>query len=155
MEDGGDGDLHGGPIYTVGHENIAPPPLAGHRHCIVRCRRRSRVEPDRLVSFVDFAPTMCSLAGVKPPEWMQGHAFAGKFQEPPQPFIYGFRGRMDERRDVVQQRARADRERQAVRLDFVGGPHYSIVLTGEPLMTGASVVQNATRAVRGKSRPPP
>lgn len=57
---------------------------------------------DRLVSFVDFAPTMCSLAGVKPPEWMQGHAFAGKFQEPPQPFIYGFRGRMDERRDVVR-----------------------------------------------------
>ncbi|MBI5775174.1 MAG: sulfatase-like hydrolase/transferase [Verrucomicrobia bacterium] len=57
---------------------------------------------DRLVSFVDFAPTLCSLAGVKPPAEMQGHAFAGKFQEAPQPFIYGFRGRMDERRDVVR-----------------------------------------------------
>ena len=57
---------------------------------------------DRLVSFVDFAPTMCSLVGVKPPEWMQGHAFLGKFIEAPQPFIYGFRGRMDERYDLVR-----------------------------------------------------
>ena len=35
---------------------------------------------DRLVSFVDLAPTLLSLAGVTPPEWMQGHAFAGKFR---------------------------------------------------------------------------
>src|SRR5262245_3925665 len=57
---------------------------------------------DRLVSFVDFAPTMLSLAGNQPPEWMQGHAFAGKFATQPQPFIYGFRGRMDERYDLVR-----------------------------------------------------
>jgi uncharacterized sulfatase len=57
---------------------------------------------DRLVSFVDFAPTLLSLAGVKPPEWMQGHAFLGKHITPPQPFIYGFRGRMDERYDLVR-----------------------------------------------------
>lgn len=57
---------------------------------------------DRLVSFVDFAPTMCSLAGIKPPEWMQGHAFLGKFIAPPQPYVYGFRGRMDERYDLVR-----------------------------------------------------
>ena len=57
---------------------------------------------DRLISFVDFAPTLLSLAGLQPPEWMHGHAIAGKFQEAPQPFIYGFRGRMDERPDVVR-----------------------------------------------------
>ncbi|MEI6645659.1 MAG: sulfatase-like hydrolase/transferase [bacterium] len=57
---------------------------------------------DRLVSFVDLAPTLLSLAEIKPPEWMHGHAFAGKFQESPQPFIYGFRGRMDERTDIVR-----------------------------------------------------
>lgn len=57
---------------------------------------------DRLVSFVDFAPTVLSLAGIKPPEWMQGHAFLGPFAEPPQPFVYGFRGRMDERNDLVR-----------------------------------------------------
>ncbi len=56
---------------------------------------------DRLVSFVDLAPTVLSLAGIKPPEWMQGNAFAGPHQSQPQPFIYGQRGRMDERMDLV------------------------------------------------------
>ena len=57
---------------------------------------------DRLVSFVDLAPTVLSLAGVKPPEWMQGHAFAGPYQSEPQPFLFGERGRMDERMDLVR-----------------------------------------------------
>ena len=33
---------------------------------------------DRLVSFVDLAPTMLSIAGIKPPEYHQGQAFMGK-----------------------------------------------------------------------------
>ena len=57
---------------------------------------------DRLVSFVDLAPTLLSLAGLQPPATMQGHAFAGPFQVRPQPFLYGFRGRMDERSDLVR-----------------------------------------------------
>ena len=57
---------------------------------------------DRLVSFVDLAPTVLSLAGVKPPAWMQGHAFAGIHQSQPQPFLFGERGRMDERMDMVR-----------------------------------------------------
>ncbi|MEN9575017.1 MAG: hypothetical protein RL514_2872 [Verrucomicrobiota bacterium] len=57
---------------------------------------------DRLISFVDFAPTVLSLAGIEPPKWMQGHAFAGKFTAPMQPFVFGFRGRMDERIDCVR-----------------------------------------------------
>jgi arylsulfatase A-like enzyme len=57
---------------------------------------------DRLVSFVDFAPTVLSLAGVKPPEWMQGRAFLGKFIATPNEFLHGFRGRMDERYDLVR-----------------------------------------------------
>ncbi|MFN0079335.1 MAG: sulfatase-like hydrolase/transferase [Prosthecobacter sp.] len=60
------------------------------------------VKSDRLVSFVDLAPTLLSIIGVQPPEWMQGHAFAGLNQTEPQPFIYGFRGRMDERIDTVR-----------------------------------------------------
>jgi len=60
------------------------------------------VKSDRLVSFVDLAPTLLSIIGVQPPEWMQGYAFAGKFQTEPQPFVYGFRGRMDERYDCVR-----------------------------------------------------
>src|SRR5262249_50071303 len=56
----------------------------------------------RLVSFVDFAPTVLSLAGIEPPDWMQGQAFLGRFQAPPQPYLFGFRGRMDERFDLVR-----------------------------------------------------
>ncbi len=59
-------------------------------------------ETDRPVSFVDFAPTMLSLAGIEPPQWMQGHAFLGPYATPKQPYIYGFRGRMDERLDLVR-----------------------------------------------------
>ena len=55
---------------------------------------------DRLVSFVDYAPTILSLAGIQPPEWMQGYAFAGRFIAPAQPYVYGFRGRMDERGEL-------------------------------------------------------
>lgn len=57
---------------------------------------------ERLVSFVDFAPTVLSLAGVRPPEWMQGYAFLGRYIATPQPFLFGFRGRMDERDDLVR-----------------------------------------------------
>lgn len=57
---------------------------------------------DRLVSFVDLAPTMLSLAGIPPPDWMQGRAFLGEFQETGPEYVFGFRGRMDERYDMVR-----------------------------------------------------
>lgn len=57
---------------------------------------------DRLVCFADLAPTMLSMAGIVPPAWMQGQAFAGRYQTAPQAFIYGFRGRMDESYDLIR-----------------------------------------------------
>ena len=57
---------------------------------------------ERLVSFVDFAPTMLSLAGIRPPTHFQGHAFMGDYEAPPQPYLFGFRDRMDERYDMVR-----------------------------------------------------
>jgi arylsulfatase A-like enzyme len=57
---------------------------------------------DRLVSFVDFAPTVLSLAGVEPPAWVQGRAFLGKHAAPPPAVLFGGRGRMDERNDLVR-----------------------------------------------------
>jgi len=57
---------------------------------------------DRLVGFIDLAPTTLSIAGMKPPSHMQGHAFMGKHAAPEQPYSYGFRGRMDERYDMVR-----------------------------------------------------
>lgn len=57
---------------------------------------------DRLVGFIDLAPTLLSLIGSKPPAHMQGHAFMGAHEADPQPFLFGFRGRMDERIDMVR-----------------------------------------------------
>jgi len=57
---------------------------------------------DRMVAFVDLAPTLLSLVGIEPPQWMQGQAFMGKHEAAPRPYNYGFRGRMDERYDMVR-----------------------------------------------------
>ncbi|MCK5206647.1 MAG: sulfatase-like hydrolase/transferase, partial [Cyclobacteriaceae bacterium] len=57
---------------------------------------------DRLVSFVDLAPTMLSLVGVEVPEYMQGKAFLGDQQTQPREYVHLFRGRMDERIDMVR-----------------------------------------------------
>ena len=57
---------------------------------------------DRLVSFVDFAPTVLSLAGVEIPPHMQGHAFLGPKSEQPREYIYAIRDRMAERFDTVR-----------------------------------------------------
>ena len=54
------------------------------------------------VHFVDFAPTVLSLAGVKKPAYMQGHAFAGKAKEAPNEFVFCTRDRMDERYDMMR-----------------------------------------------------
>jgi arylsulfatase A-like enzyme len=56
----------------------------------------------RMVSFVDLAPTLLSIVGIKPPKWMQGRAFAGKYVTRPPEYMYGFRGRMDERYDMTR-----------------------------------------------------
>lgn len=55
---------------------------------------------DRLVSFIDFAPTVLSLAGIKIPDYLPGKAFLGKQVQQPHEYIYSFRGRMDERIDM-------------------------------------------------------
>jgi len=57
---------------------------------------------DNRVGFVDLAPTLLSIAGKKTPVHMQGHAFMGKHQTSNQEYGYGFRGRMDERYDMVR-----------------------------------------------------
>jgi arylsulfatase A-like enzyme len=56
----------------------------------------------RLISFVDVAPSLLSLAAIKPPEPMQGQAFLGKYGVEPRQYVHGFRGRMDERIDCVR-----------------------------------------------------
>jgi N-sulfoglucosamine sulfohydrolase len=57
---------------------------------------------DRLVSFVDFGPTVLSLANVKIPAHMQGKPFLGDAAVAPREFVHGFRDRMDERYDLLR-----------------------------------------------------
>jgi uncharacterized sulfatase len=59
-------------------------------------------ESRRLVGFVDLAPTVLSLAGIKPPSFMQGRAFAGPHAQAPREYLFGQRARMDERYDLVR-----------------------------------------------------
>jgi uncharacterized sulfatase len=54
----------------------------------------------RLVSFVDLAPTMLSLAGVRPPDYLQGRAFLGDYVTEDPEHMFAFRDRMDERYDL-------------------------------------------------------
>ncbi|QOV90809.1 sulfatase-like hydrolase/transferase [Humisphaera borealis] len=57
---------------------------------------------DRPVSFVDLAPTLFSIASIAVPDWIQGKAFAGGKVVEPRQYVFGFRGRMDERTDMVR-----------------------------------------------------
>lgn len=57
---------------------------------------------DDLVSFVDFAPTVLALAGVEPPDHMQGQILLGDDAAPPRKYIHAARDRMDERYDIIR-----------------------------------------------------
>jgi len=57
---------------------------------------------DRLVSFVDFAPTLLSLAGVPIPEHFQGTAFLGPKAGPARQYVFGARDRVDEAFDTAR-----------------------------------------------------
>ncbi|MDQ3844673.1 MAG: sulfatase [Bacteroidota bacterium] len=58
---------------------------------------------DELISGVDFAPTVLSLAGVPIPKYMQGQAFLGTQKaKAPRKYVYAARDRMDERYDRVR-----------------------------------------------------
>jgi N-sulfoglucosamine sulfohydrolase len=60
----------------------------------------SGVATDRIVTFLDFAPTLLSLVGIEPPKHMQGTAFLGRYAGPENRYGFSFRGRMDERIDL-------------------------------------------------------
>ncbi len=57
---------------------------------------------DRLVSFVDFGPTVLSLLGAEIPGFMQGKPFLGEQATEPREFVFGHRDRVDEVRDLAR-----------------------------------------------------
>lgn len=63
---------------------------------------------DHLVSFIDFPPTVLTLAGVDVPAHMQGQPFLGAKKHKPREYAFGHRDRVDEAIDV----ARSVRDKQ-------------------------------------------
>lgn len=63
---------------------------------------RAGEKSQELVSFVDFAPTLLSMAGVKPPNHMQGNVFLGKNRNTPRTYVYSAADRHDEIPDRVR-----------------------------------------------------
>lgn len=57
---------------------------------------------DRVISFVDLAPTVLNLAGLDIPENFQGFPFLGTNSDEEREYACGFRGRMDERYDFCR-----------------------------------------------------
>ena len=57
---------------------------------------------DDLIAFIDFAPTMLSLADVPIPKHIQGRAFLGRQKAMPRDYIYAARDRMDEAYDLIR-----------------------------------------------------
>jgi len=81
----------------------------------------------RLVSSVDFGPTMLHLAGVERPEWMQGVSFLDP--ETPRSHVFGARDRMDERYDII--RAVRDERFRYIRNFEPLKPYYQYMNTPE------------------------
>ena len=69
----------------------------------------------RLVSSIDFGPTVLKLAGLSVPKYVQGRSF---IHDAPREFVYGARDRMDERYDIIRS---------------VRGPRYRYIRNYEPL----------------------
>ncbi|MEL7585339.1 MAG: sulfatase [Prolixibacteraceae bacterium] len=68
---------------------------------------------DRLISFVDLAPTLLSIIGVDIPDYIQGHAFLGSQKTAAPEYNFMFRDRMDERYDMS--RAVCDKKYRYIR----------------------------------------
>lgn len=103
-------------FYYADHGGVLP---RSKRYCydsglrvplIVRVPRRWRHlwpyppgnRVDDLVSLMDLAPTVLSLAGLTAPEHMAGRPFGGPDRAEPARYTFGFRNRMDERYDMVR-----------------------------------------------------
>ena len=83
-------------------------------------------QSNELISFVDFAPTLLSLAGVPIPESMQGKAFLGQQKSAtPRKYSFAARDRMDSEYDRV--RAVTDGEFKYIRNYMPEKPNYQNV----------------------------
>jgi arylsulfatase A-like enzyme len=69
---------------------------------IVKDKKGTTGRTDRLISFVDLAPTMLSLAGVEPKDYMEGYAFMGEYNTTKRDYVFGSSDRFDEFTDRIR-----------------------------------------------------
>jgi arylsulfatase A-like enzyme len=77
-------------------------------------------EEERLVSFVDLAPTILALAGLRVPAWMDGQVFAGPRAAPKRRYVFAAKDRIDEVPD--RQRSVRDERYRYIRSYLPGTP---------------------------------
>lgn len=84
---------------------------------IVRVPGKQPAVSGRMVSSIDFGPTVLKLAGLSVPKHVQGRSF---LHDAERDFVYGARDRMDERYDIIRS---------------VRGPRFRYIRNYEPLKT--------------------
>ncbi|WP_397447592.1 sulfatase-like hydrolase/transferase [Polaribacter sp. R77954] len=90
---------HGGPLPRQKREILdsgLKVPL------LVKGIKEKKGENNSLISFVDLAPTILSLAGIEPPKYMEGKAFLGKYKVAKRSYVYGSSDRFDEFTDRIR-----------------------------------------------------
>ena len=112
----------------------------------------------RLVSLIDLAPTILSIAGIPVPEYMQGHAFLGEQKTEDPDYVYMTRGRMDERYDMS--RAVRDRKFRYIRnfMPFrIYGQHLDYLFNAPSIRSWEEVYKagkcNAVQSVFWNTKP--
>ncbi len=91
---------HGGPLPRQKREILdsgLKVPLL-----IKELNSKKNTRTDRLVSFTDLAPTVLSLANIKPPSYMDGKAFLGLYTSKPRSYVYGSSDRFDAHTDRIR-----------------------------------------------------
>ncbi|OBQ56674.1 sulfatase [Tamlana sp. s12] len=96
---------HGGPLPRQ-KRDIHKSGL--HVPFMVKDLKGTKGRTDRLVSFVDLAPTILSLAGAEIPDYLQGKAFMGEKDSQPRDYVFGTSDRFDE----ITDRSRAVYDKQ-------------------------------------------
>jgi arylsulfatase A-like enzyme len=93
--------------------------------------RRAGEVDSMLFSFVDFAPTVHSLAGIEPADYLQGQAQFGEFKQPERDYVFGASDRLDGFYDRI--RAARDHRFKYLRNYYPERPYYLPVVYREQM----------------------
>jgi len=94
---------------------------------------------DRMTMFADIPATILSLAGIKPPAYMHGIPFLGKYNGAERKFVYGARDRLDE--IVERQTCIRDRRYRFVKNYLPEKPGYMEIISRLEMPTMKNMVE--------------